>query len=167
MREMIGLLKYAVYLLRHQWYVRLACFRCGLYWRGLIHDLSKWTPAEFFPYARFFANKNPRNPTGYYKPTDTGDPAFERAWLHHVHHNDHHWQHWVIGTEDGLKCYSMSGSAIKEMICDWWGAAKAQGSKLSVLEWYKANKHKMRFAFNTRVYLESLLERYINDARLD
>ena len=25
------------------------CFRIGLYWQGLMHDMSKYSPAEFIP----------------------------------------------------------------------------------------------------------------------
>lgn len=49
--------KYLWYLIRHRWYVMLACFREGLYWQGLIHDWSKFLPGEFFPYAWYFYSK--------------------------------------------------------------------------------------------------------------
>ena len=32
---------------KHRKYVRKYCFRCGLYKRGLLHDLSKYSPTEF------------------------------------------------------------------------------------------------------------------------
>ena len=35
---------------RHKWHVGRACFRYGLYWRGIVHDLSKFSRAEFGPY---------------------------------------------------------------------------------------------------------------------
>lgn len=31
----------------HKWLVMKHCFRLGLYWRGLTHDLSKYMPSEF------------------------------------------------------------------------------------------------------------------------
>ena len=31
----------------HRWLVRGGCFRVGLYWQGLTHDLSKYSPTEF------------------------------------------------------------------------------------------------------------------------
>ena len=31
----------------HRWLVLQGCFRVGLYWQGLTHDLSKYTPTEF------------------------------------------------------------------------------------------------------------------------
>ena len=34
---------------RHRRLVRKYCFRLGLIWQGLTHDLSKYSPAEFCP----------------------------------------------------------------------------------------------------------------------
>ena len=31
----------------HKMWVMRYCFRCGLYWQGLTHDLSKLAPVEF------------------------------------------------------------------------------------------------------------------------
>jgi len=47
-------LQYLSYVLRHKWHVSLECFHHGLYWRGITHDLSKFLPDEFIPYARYF-----------------------------------------------------------------------------------------------------------------
>ena len=33
---------------RHRRLVRKYCFRLGLIWQGLTHDLSKYSPAEFW-----------------------------------------------------------------------------------------------------------------------
>ena len=30
------------------------CFRCGLYWQGLTHDLSKLAPVEFWAGAKYW-----------------------------------------------------------------------------------------------------------------
>jgi hypothetical protein len=88
--------EYLKYVVRHRWFVMLACFQHGLIWRGLVHDLSKFLPSEWFPYARFFyepngTKKTRRDKSGYYKPTDTGDSAFDFAWLLHQKRNRHHW----------------------------------------------------------------------------
>ena len=53
-------LKYAGYVFRHKFYVALACFKQGLYWRGLTHDMSKFLPTEWTPYAEFFYDKRNR-----------------------------------------------------------------------------------------------------------
>ena len=33
---------------RHRREVMKNCFRAGLYWQGLTHDLSKYSPEEFW-----------------------------------------------------------------------------------------------------------------------
>ena len=38
---------------RHRWKVCSHCFRVGLYWRGLTHDLSKYSPTEFWTGAKY------------------------------------------------------------------------------------------------------------------
>ena len=30
------------------------CFRCGLYWQGLTHDVSKLAPVEFWAGAKYW-----------------------------------------------------------------------------------------------------------------
>lgn len=149
-------LAYLSYVVRHRWYVMLECFRVGLIWRGLVHDLSKFLPSEFFPYARFFhekdgAKKQRRDKTGYYKPDDTGDAVFDRAWFMHQARNRHHWQYWVLARGDGTQyAFAMPNHDWLEMVCDWHGAARAQGIKtqrgdrLSVRAWWWANREKMR-----------------------
>ena len=39
---------------RHRALVRKYCFRLGLYWQGLTHDLSKYAPVEFFAGVKYF-----------------------------------------------------------------------------------------------------------------
>ena len=45
---------------RHKWLVLKHCFRVGLYWQGLTHDLSKYSPVEFWTGARYYqGNRSP------------------------------------------------------------------------------------------------------------
>jgi len=153
-------LKYLSYVLRHKWFVLLECWKLGLYWRGLVHDMSKFRPSEFFPYADFFYGpkaKKVRDETGYYKPTDTGHAGFDFAWLLHQKRNDHHWQWWVLPQDDGGdKIIEMPQMAELEMICDWRGAGRAQGTP-DVLAWYAKNNHKMRLHERTRARVEVII----------
>ena len=116
------LLKYLWYVVQHKWFVMLECFKEGLYWQGIIHDLSKFSPAEFFSYAlRFF-----------YKTEDQERlekirNAFFYAWLHHLHHNKHHWDHWIL---EG-KPLKMPKKYVIEMICDWRAMGRSLGIQLS------------------------------------
>ena len=49
-----------VTITKHIYYVRKFCFKCGFYKRGLLHDLSKYSPIEFFSSAKYFqGNRSP------------------------------------------------------------------------------------------------------------
>ena len=151
-------LRYSKYLIRHIWFVRKACWSKGLFLQGIFHDLSKWRPDEFIPYANFFYGEksSPRDSkTGYYKPQDTGDLAFEMAWMNHIHRNPHHWQHWVLLNDDGTMTHlPMPRRYALEMLCDWWGASMAQGYNGRCRTWYDANKYKIQLHPRTREWVE-------------
>ena len=38
----------------HRHLVLRGCFRVGLYWQGLCHDLSKYSPTEFWTGVRYY-----------------------------------------------------------------------------------------------------------------
>ena len=46
---------------RHRWVVCRLCFRVGLYWQGLTHDLSKYSPTEFWVGAKYYAGTRSPN----------------------------------------------------------------------------------------------------------
>ena len=54
---------------------------------------------------------------GFYKPSDTGDMAFEMAWLKHCRRNKHHWQYWVVPECPEDKVYEMPRTYVLEMVC--------------------------------------------------
>ena len=39
---------------KHRHKVIRNCFKAGLFWQGLRHDLSKYSPTEFIPGAKFY-----------------------------------------------------------------------------------------------------------------
>lgn len=156
-------LHYLWYVVRHKFFVGACCWREGLIWRGLVHDVSKFLPSEFGPYANFFYGqknsdiKKGRDETGYYKPTDTGDAAFDFAWLLHQKRNRHHWQFWILPEDDGgEKVLEMPLVYAIEMLCDWKGAGRAQRTP-DTLAWYMKNGHRMRLHPRTRVFIEERL----------
>jgi len=159
--------KYLCYLIRHKWFVAVECWKHHLYWQAIVHDLSKFLPDEFIPYANYFYGKKKqiRDETGYYKPTDTGDLAFDFAWLLHQKRNPHHWQWWILPEDEGgVKILEMKYPYNLEMICDWVGAGKAQGyfsppfaPLLETQWWYLKNKGKMQLHPKTREFVEDFL----------
>jgi hypothetical protein len=145
----------------------LECHKLGITFQGIIHDFSKLLPDEFIPYMNHFGSgiKTGRDKTGYYKPTDTGDPAFDFAWFLHQKRNAHHWQYWCFpkdaNDDSALKILEMPIKYRKEMVADWRGAGRAQGTP-NVLNWYEKNHHKIRLAPRTREWVEKELG-YVND----
>ena len=156
-------LRYLQFVIKHKWHVSIECFKQGLIWQGITHDLSKFSFDEFIPYAKHFYNsdgsgKEIRDRTGYYKPTKTGDKNFDIAWLYHSKRNRHHWQYWCNPEEKkGIICYEIPEKYVKEMICDWMGARKSQKVTAPVIEWWNKNNKKMQLHLNTRNLIEKFL----------
>jgi hypothetical protein len=152
-----AIVRYLWYVIRHKWFVYIEARKLGIGWLGLLHDWSKLKPSEFMPYAMFFygpRSKKVRDDTGYYKPTDTGDQAFDFAWLLHQKRNKHHWQWWVLPEDEGgIKAIEIPERYMKEMLADWRGAGRAQGTP-DTRRWYDKNKHKMTLHTKTRTWVE-------------
>ena len=45
---------------RHRRLVRHYCLRLGLVWQGLTHDLSKYSPTEFWRSAKYYQGQSQR-----------------------------------------------------------------------------------------------------------
>jgi hypothetical protein len=144
-------LRYFWYVLRHKWFVFLACCRYGIIWRGITHDLSKFLPSEWTPYVDNFFGKKP--------PSKETTRAFDMAWLHHQHRNAHHWQYYLLRHEDGtVEALEMSPADTFEMVADWVGAGRAITGKVDVWSWYKKNTKNMHLHPTTRKAVETMLK---------
>ena len=131
--------KYFKYVCEHKNNVFIECWKAGLYWRGFVHDLSKFLPSEFFPYAKFFMETNREKK---YKKSDEDNMNFQRGWLLHQKRNKHHWNYWVsITRKNELIPLPMPEKYIKEMVCDWKGMSRVFGG--SWINYYKQNKKDM------------------------
>lgn len=74
---------------RHRHLVLRGCFRMGLYWQGLTHDLSKFSPTEFWPGVRYFqGNRSPNT-------AEREQNGYSLAWMHHKGRNRHHFEYWT------------------------------------------------------------------------
>ena len=156
-------IQYLQYLFRHKFWVAIYSWQLGNIFLGLLHDNSKFLPSELIPYTNYFYGgkhdiKRGRDKTGYYKPTDTGDAAFDYAWFLHQKRNKHHWQYWVFPQDDGgFKTVDIPLRYRKEMLADWKGAGKALGTP-DTKAWYLAHKEIIIFHPNTRKWIEQELE---------
>ena len=73
----------------HKWLVLWGCFRVGLYWQGLTHDLSKYSPTEFRNGAKYY--QGTRSPNA----AEREDKGYSEAWMHHKGRNKHHYEYWT------------------------------------------------------------------------
>ena len=106
---------------RHRYVVFINCAKCGLVWRGLVHDLSKFTPVEFFEGARYFQGN--RSPIGVCRRERGVSPA----WLHHKGRNKHHIEYW-----HDVECKIhpvMPYTYAIECVCDKLAATKIYNGK--------------------------------------
>lgn len=143
---------YLKYVLRHKYFVFLACRKCKVsLWRALIHDWHKFLPSEWFPYARTFYK-----PNGEKQYVETEE--FNHAWNLHQKRGKHHWQAWLLTYDRGDTWpLFMHTKYAREMVADWWGAGRAINGKWDADTWYNLNKSKMTLNGFTRGYVESVL----------
>ena len=114
---------------RHRHLVRHYCFKLGLYWQGLTHDLSKYSPTEFWRSAKYYQ--------GYRSPNDQEriTNGVSLSWLHHKGRNRHHFEYWIDYCIAPDGSVSMGGCKmpvkyVAEMFCDRIAACRVyQGEK--------------------------------------
>ena len=131
--------KYLWYVIRHKWFVFLECCKLGIPWRGIVHDLHKFSPKEFGAYARYFYGDY-RDESEirfvelpYSQKTKQSIKCdFDLAWLHHQKHplGAHHWQYWLL-QYDNERTFTIQspGDGYGLMLCEnkkhllWFTAA--------------------------------------------
>lgn len=107
---------------RHRREVRKLCFKIGLYWQGMTHDLSKYSIPEFIDGCRYY--QGDRSPNDIQRRTE----GYSSAWLHHKGRNRHHFEYWTDYSGDrnhpGIVPVEMPMKYVAEMFCDRVAACK-------------------------------------------
>lgn len=163
-------LKYLSYILRHKWFVLVASIKIGApLWRAITHDLSKFRPSEWFPYAFYFYGDSNGETLRLMAEYGLGElipygmapeDKFNVAWLHHQHRNPHHWQYWILREDSGgTKLMPIPKQYVLEMVADWMGAGRAITGKWDVVEWYKKNYDEIQLCGDARKMVDELMER--------
>ena len=106
---------------RHKLLVGKGCFRVGLYKQGLLHDLSKYSPSEFWVGVKYYqGNQSPNN-------GERNAIGYSSAWLHHKGRNKHHYEYWIdypTNKDAGLVGMKMPVKYVVEMFCDRVAASR-------------------------------------------
>lgn len=105
---------------RHRHMVIRHCIKAGIPLQGLKHDLSKYTPEEFWPGVLNY--QGTRSPNEHERETK----GFSRAWLHHKGRNKHHFEYWTDYNVETrrIEPVPMPRKYIVEMFCDRVAASK-------------------------------------------
>lgn len=142
----------------HRWLVLKYCFRIGLYKQGLLHDLSKFSPTEFWAGAKYYQGNRSPNDAQRLKA------GYSAAWLHHKGRNRHHLEYWIdysTGADHQLCGMEIPPRYVAEMICDRIAASRTyRGSLYSdsdPYEYYMRSRDHYVLNPKTRGYLEKYL----------
>lgn len=152
-------------VMKHKAIVFNECRACGLFWQGLIHDLSKFSPVEFLPSAKYF--QGDKSPITAQKIAE----GYSIAWLHHKGRNRHHWEYWTdFGRGGRVKSAEIPVRYVVEMVCDWIAAGKVYGkekwTQSEPLDYYYRHREARYFHSETEKLVMKLL-RCIKDNGLE
>lgn len=124
---------------KHRWTVFKLSIKAGIPFRGLTHDLSKYTPTEFFESAKYY--------DGSHSPIVEARKmhGYSKAWLHHKGRNKHHSEYWYDSRAPQCSPI-MPYKYVAEMICDKLAAGLVYNgknwTKSTQKEYWERNKDK-------------------------
>ena len=157
--RLINIWKHFYTITEHKVMVARHCFRVGMYWQGITHDLSKYTPAEFLQGCKYYQGfQSPNN-------AEREDKGYSSAWLHHKGRNKHHFEYWTDYTLEqnavpmaGVK---MPRKYVAEMLMDRIAASKVYNGAAYTdsfpLAYYLKGKNHYLMHPDTAKELEGLL----------
>ena len=128
---------------KHRFKVFKLCCKAGIPFRGLVHDLSKYCPTEFFESVKYY--------NGTYSPISNckKENGYSNAWLHHKGRNKHHHEYWYDYAAPE-KTPIIPYKYTVEMICDTLAAGMTYQGK----NWTKD--------YQLKYYLEDRKRKNIN-----
>ena len=142
---------------KHRHAVIRHCFKTGIGFQGLFHDLSKYSPAEFIPGAKYYLgtrspNEKEREIFGY-----------SLAWMHHKGRNKHHFEYWndLNVQTKRYESVPMPLRYLTEMFCDRVAACKIYKGKdytdSAALEYFLRGNARAKMHESTADQLEEWL----------
>ena len=108
-------------IIKHRHEVFKLCCKCGLFWRGLVHDLSKFSSIEFWEGVKYYTGKY--SPIGVCRKQN----GYSNAWIHHKNKNKHHIEYWY-DAENEIQMNIPYKYAV-ESLCDRIAASKCYNGK--------------------------------------
>ncbi len=115
------IIKHFLTITKHRHQVIKMGFKVGIFFQCLRHDLSKYSPEEFFKGAKYF--QGDKSPNDLERKTN----GYSLAWMHHKGRNKHHFEYWndvSLITHRYNEPVRMPIKYVKEMFCDRVAACK-------------------------------------------
>ena len=154
-----NIVKHFILITKHKYKVFILCTKAGIPIRGLLHDLSKYSPTEFFESVKYY--------NGKYSPITNckKENGYSKAWLHHFGRNKHHHEYWYdYGAPEPTPVIPYKYTV--EMICDGLAAGMVyQGKKWTKeyqLEYW--NNKKSHLKINNKI--TKVLDEVFNEVAL-
>lgn len=147
-------------VLTHKYWVFYYASRLGIVWQGLVHDLSKFSPVEFFEGVKYWTGK--RSPILVAKE----QAGISYAWLHHRGRNKHHYEYWIEKLDTGGVPHKIPFKYVVEIVCDWLGACRSyeknnDGIFQKESDWWQGHVANVKMHEETKALITSILARMV------
>lgn len=111
-------IKHFLTITKHRHKVIACCFKVGIGFQGLFHDLSKYSFQEFWESAKYY--------TGTCSPNVKArqEKGYSLAWMHHKGRNKHHLEYWTDIVNGKYAPVLVPIKYLKESLCDRIAASK-------------------------------------------
>ena len=149
--------KHVITITKHRHAVIKHCKKAGILWQGLRHDLSKYSPTEFIPGAKYYSGTKSPN------EGERRDKGYSLAWMHHKGRNRHHFEYWMDYNMEKRRYepVEMPVRFVAEMFCDRVAASKIYNpdtyNDSFPLEYFRRGKSHRIINQKTSDLLEELL----------
>ena len=111
-------------VIKHKHNVTKYASKLGIFWTGLFHDMTKFTPTEFGLSVKYFHGK--KSPTIIERADNDN---FSYLCVAHTGRNKHHWQYWVDYTRYEMVVNRIPYKHSLEYVADVLSASKVYNPK--------------------------------------
>lgn len=144
---------------KHRFLVFVHSIKLGIPIRGLLHDLSKYSPTEFINSAKYYnGNSSPI----YAQRLD--NKMYSTISVHHIKHNKHHFEYWIDFFKGNLVLRAMPYKYALEYVADMISASKVYNhknyTKDKPLAYFLERKDHFLMNSCTKEFVEKLLTIY-------
>ena len=150
--------RHFITITQHRHMVIKHCVMAGIPFKGLGHDLSKYSPIEFINSIKYY--------TGTCSPNvlERQKTGASKAWMHHQGRNTHHFEYWIdYNAEAGRRIpIRMPLRSVIEMFCDRVAASKIylgeSYNQTCPYDYFLKNLHSYEIHADTADFLGKLLK---------